>query len=73
MKSELMESLFCIVGCAEMGFFIHKITVFHFENDESVTKHIFNKVYFRHNKKSNVIDKRTGEGVDWFCCYTDIG
>lgn len=68
-----MENHFYIAGCAEMSFFIHKITVFHFENDESVTKHIFNKVYFRHNKKSNVIDKRIGKGVDWLNYDTDIG
>lgn len=39
-------------------FFIHKITVYHFEDDENVTKMPFEQVYFRHNKKTNLIDKR---------------
>ena len=39
-------------------FFIHKITVYHFEDDENVTKMPFEQVYFRHNKKANLIDKR---------------
>lgn len=40
-------------------FFKDKITVYHFEDDESVTKLPFEQVYFRHNKKTNLIDKRT--------------
>ena len=40
-----------------MSFFIHKITVFH-KNKETVEKQYFENVYFRHNKKINVIDKR---------------
>lgn len=38
-------------------FFIHQITVYHFENDENVSKIHFKQVYFRHNKKINQIDK----------------
>ena len=38
-------------------FFIHQITVYHFEDNESVSKIHFKQVYFRHNKKSNRIDK----------------
>lgn len=38
-------------------FFIHQITVYHFENDENVSKINFKQVYFRHNKKINQIDK----------------
>ena len=38
-------------------FFIHQITVYHFENDENVSKIHFKQVYFRHNKKNNQIDK----------------
>ena len=37
-------------------FFIHQITVYHFENDENVSKIHFKQVYFRHNKKTNQID-----------------
>lgn len=41
-------------------FFIHSITIYHFNNDnETITKMDFEQVYFRHNKKSNMIDKRT--------------
>jgi len=44
-------------------FFIHKITLYHQEKDESIKVFYFDgknlpKVYFRHNKKANVIDKR---------------
>ena len=38
-------------------FFIHQITVYHFEDDENVSKIHFKQVYFRHNKKINQIDK----------------
>lgn len=38
-------------------FFIHQITVYHFKDDESVSKIHFKQVYFRHNKKTNQIDK----------------
>ena len=38
-------------------FFIHQITVYHTEDDENFTKLHFNNVYFRHNKKTNKIDK----------------
>nr|DAO42282.1 MAG TPA: hypothetical protein [Caudoviricetes sp.] len=40
-------------------FFIHSITIYHLNNDETITRMTFKKVYFRHNKKSNMIDKRT--------------
>lgn len=43
-------------------FFIHKITVYHTEDDEIFTKLVFNKVYFRHNKKTNLVDKGLQEG-----------
>lgn len=38
-------------------FFIHQITVYHFKDDESVSKIHFKQVYFRHNKKVNQVDK----------------
>lgn len=38
-------------------FFIHKITVYHTEDDENFTTQHYNKVYFRHNKKTNLVDK----------------
>nr|DAV79445.1 MAG TPA: hypothetical protein [Caudoviricetes sp.] len=40
-------------------FFKDKITIYHFNNDETVTRLPFEEVYFRHNKKTNLIDKRT--------------
>ena len=43
-------------------FFIHKITVYHTENDEIFTRMTFDKVYFRHNKKTNLVDKGLQEG-----------
>ena len=43
-------------------FFIHKITVYHTEDDETFTKIHFDKVYFRHNKKTNLIDKGLEKG-----------
>ena len=43
-------------------FFIHKMTVYHTEDDEIFTKLVFNKVYFRHNKKTNLVDKGLQEG-----------
>ena len=43
-------------------FFIHQITVYHTEDDENFTRKIFEKVYFRHNKKTNKIDKGLQEG-----------
>lgn len=45
-----------------MSFFIHEITVYHFNDDETVTRLPFNKVYFRHNKKTNLIDKGLEKG-----------
>ena len=38
-------------------FFIHRITVYHFKDDESVSKIHFKQVYFRHTKKINQVDK----------------
>lgn len=38
-------------------FFKDKITIYHFEDDTTTTKMSFEHVYFRHNKKSNVVDK----------------
>ena len=43
-------------------FFIHQITVYHTEDDEIFTRMIFDKVYFRHNKKTNLVDKGLQEG-----------
>ena len=43
-------------------FFIHKITVYHTEDDEIFTKLHFGKVYFRHNKKTNLVDKGLEKG-----------
>lgn len=43
-------------------FFIHQITVYHTEDDENFTAINFDKVYFRHNKKTNLIDKGLQEG-----------
>ena len=38
-------------------FFIHQITVYHTTDDENFTIETFDKVYFRHNKKTNLVDK----------------
>lgn len=38
-------------------FFKDQITVYHIKEDETVSKFYFKKVYFRHNKKINQIDK----------------
>lgn len=43
-------------------FFIHSITIYHDNDDDTFTRTIFNSVYFRHNKKSNVIDKGFEKG-----------
>ena len=43
-------------------FFIHQITVYHTTDDENFTIETFNKVYFRHNKKTNLIDKGLEKG-----------
>lgn len=43
-------------------FFIHQITVYHTEDDEIFTRNHFDKVYFRHNKKTNLVDKGLQEG-----------
>lgn len=43
-------------------FFIHQITVYHTIDDENFTRLPFDKVYFRHNKKTNLVDKGLQEG-----------
>lgn len=43
-------------------FFIHKITVYHTTDDEIFTRMTFDKVYFRHNKKTNLVDKGLQKG-----------
>ena len=43
-------------------FFKDKITIYHFNNDETVTRLPFEAVYFRHNKKTNLIDKGLQKG-----------
>ena len=43
-------------------FFIHQVTVYHTDNDEDFTKMIFKNVYFRHNKKINLVDKGFQKG-----------
>lgn len=43
-------------------FFIHQITVYHTEDDENFTRKTFDKVYFRHNKKTNKVDKGLQKG-----------
>ena len=43
-------------------FFIHQITVYHTTDDENFTRMPFNKVYFRHNKKTNLVDKGLEKG-----------
>ena len=43
-------------------FFIHKITVYHTIDDENFTRLPFDKVYFRHNKKANLVDKGLEKG-----------
>ena len=50
-----------------MSFFIHQITVYHTEDDKTYEIIHFDgkklpKVYFRHNKKTNLIDKGLQEG-----------
>lgn len=47
-------------------FFIHQITVYHTTDDENFTRLPFDKVYFRHNKKTNTgsITIPTTEKID---------
>lgn len=54
-------------------FFIHSITIYHVNNDDTFTRINFKEVYFRHNKKSNMIDKRTRKGQFWNNLYTYNG
>lgn len=44
------------------SFFIHQITVYHTSDDENFTRQPFNNIYFRHNKKTNLVDKGLQEG-----------
>ena len=41
---------------------MHQITVYHTEDDENYTVQYYDKVYFRHNKKTNLIDKGLEKG-----------
>ena len=43
-------------------FFIHQITVYHTTDDENFARLPFDKVYFRHNKKTNLVDKGLEKG-----------
>ena len=43
-------------------FFIHQITVYHTEDDRNFATIHFDKVYFRHNKKTNLVDKGLEKG-----------
>lgn len=43
-------------------FFINQITVYHTTDDENFTIQHYNKVYFRHNKKTNQVDKGLEKG-----------
>ena len=43
-------------------FFIHQITIYHTTDDENFTRLPFGKVYFRHNKKTNLVDKGLEKG-----------
>lgn len=45
-----------------MSFFIHQITIYHTKDGEIFTRTPFEQVYFRHNKKSNLIDKGFEKG-----------
>lgn len=54
-------------------FFIHEITVYHTDDDENYTRIHFDSVYFRHNKKTNLIDKRTRKGQYWNDYNTNNG
>lgn len=58
------KSTFVLWGVLIMNdkFFIHQITVYHTEDDEIFTRIIFDKVYFRHNKKTNLVDKGLEKG-----------
>lgn len=43
-------------------FFKDKITVYHINDNDTVTRMHFKKVYFRHNKKTNLVDKGLEKG-----------
>lgn len=44
-------------------FFKDKITIYHTTDDEKFTRMHFDKVYFRHNKKTNLVDKGLQKGA----------
>ena len=54
-------------------FFIHSITIYHDNDDGTVTRMVFEGVYFRHNKKSNVIDKGFDASADFDGHYVFYG
>ena len=58
------KSTFVLWGVLVMNdrFFIHQITVYHTTDDENFTRMTFDKVYFRHNKKTNLVDKGLEKG-----------
>jgi hypothetical protein len=43
-------------------FFIHQISVYHTTDDENFIIQHYDKVYFRHNKKINLVDKGLEKG-----------
>ena len=43
-------------------FFIHQITVYHTTDDENFTRMTFDKVYFWHNIKTNLVAKGLDKG-----------
>lgn len=43
-------------------FFKDKITIYHINDDDTATRLQFDKVYFRHNKKTNLVDKGLEKG-----------
>ena len=58
------KSAFVLWGVLVMNnkFFIHQITIYHTTDDEEFTRKTFEKVYFRHNKKTNLVDKGLEKG-----------
>ena len=55
-------------------FFIHQITVYHTKDDENFDIQHYDKVYFRHNKKTNLVDRglQTGSTGSITIPTTDI-
>lgn len=54
-----MAIFYCMVVYGYMSsiFFIHTITIYHLDDEDNATRQVYSNVYFRHNKKANVIDK----------------